>query len=504
MPQASDGNGMVGEFVKTASLFAGAKIITTVVSLIRNKYIAVLLGPTATGIYSVIASFLQILTIASTLNLGVSAAKYTSQYYSEKRFDHLRYTFRFCVKFVAVSSLAIFLLILLLSRQITFFLFGDYEYYWYVILVSATILFSASSIYSGALQGLLERSEIAKVQVIAAVLGLASMAVLVYVLSLTGYFISLLLAAIYTFVLFYFSIKKVPVLQTPSYGYAGSTAGDVRKKLFEFSGANFILMITHPLSFFVVRYSILEYMGVEGVGFYAACLSIPTLVLGLFQVNLYYYFPRMNAVMPEGERVRSINEFFRFSLLTLTPLMIVVILLPDLVVNVLLDAKFQTIVEYLPLFVLAEFVGNLAGIFSSPVVGLTKLGFHVLWTLFYQILWIIGSILFLKAAGLKGVGIATILSHAVRGVGYYMYLNRLIPLRMEKRNLRLFIIVAGGILICMFVPSLVTAWELRIAIYFLVLVAVCFLFNSKERVEIGRIVMKTLTLFCSKKKVSGD
>src|SRR5438132_7980943 len=130
------------------------------VSLIQGKFILLMLGPTATGLYSVINNFLQILTLVATLNLSVSATKYLSEYYSEGKLDHLRYAYWFCIKFVATASIASFLAVVIFSNQITWFLFGNLNYREYVMLTAATLLFSVSAIYIGCLHGLFERRAI--------------------------------------------------------------------------------------------------------------------------------------------------------------------------------------------------------------------------------------------------------------------------------------------------------------------------------------------------------
>jgi enterobacterial common antigen flippase len=472
------------EFAKTGSLFAGVRIITLAVAVIQVKFIALTLGPTATGLYSVINNFLLILTLLATLNLSVAASKYLSEYYSEGKLDHLRYAYSFCVKFVSITSVASFLLVVILSRQLTKFLFGGVEYREYVILTAATILFSVSAVYIGSLNGLFERRAIAKVQVLAAVLGLICVAVLIPLFSLRGYFVSLLLIAFFNFALGYLSIRSTSVLGGTSVDLTRVERGEIRRKLFTFSGSNLLLIIVQPLSFFIIRYSILRALGADGVGFYAACLSVSTLVFGLLQVNLYYYFPKMNTVMPAPERVRLINEFFRFSLLTLPPIMMAMILLPDLIVLVLYSRKFLPIVAYLPLFVLAEFASNIAGVFATPVVGLTKLRFHVIWTFIYYLLWSASSVFLFKKMGLRGVALATIFACGLWGGGYYIYLKGLIPLHIEGRNLRMFALVVLTAALCVMAAAFLPNLAVRICIYLVVLTSAFYLFDASERRKI--------------------
>ncbi|PYS49189.1 MAG: hypothetical protein DMF68_10815 [Acidobacteria bacterium] len=483
------------EFAKTGSLFAGVRIITLVIGLAQMKFIAVTLGPSATGIYTVISNFLQILTLISTLNLSVSASKYLSEYYSQGDFDRLRYALQFCVKFVLSSSAVIFLAVILLTKPITLFLFDSGDYWLYVVLTSTTILFGASTVYLGGLQGLLERTKIAKVQVWTAILGLASVLIFIPFLALTGYFISVLLTAFFTLVLVYVSSRRVRALQNSSDELPRAIKREVRRKLFAFSGANLILLIAQPLSFFLIRYSILKQMGTDGVGFYAACLSASALIFSLFQTNAYYYFPKMNTVLPEEERVRIINECLRFTLLTFPPVMLGAILLPDLLVWVLYSNNFLPIVAYLPLFILAEFAMNLAAVFSVPVLGLTKLRFHVLWTFVYYLLWATGSILLFNRIGLRGVGLVTIVAYLIWGGGYYIYLKGLIPLRIEERNVKLLVVVICSTILFTFVPTFLPGLALRITVYPLTLIIAYFLFDRQERKKIGSFAQQMLRRF---------
>jgi O-antigen/teichoic acid export membrane protein len=473
------------EFAKTGSLFAGVRVVMLAVSMVQGKFIAVMLGPTATGLYSVINNFLQLLTLVATLNLSVSATKYLSEYYSEGKLEHLRYAYWFCIKYVALASLASFLVIAVFSRQITHLLFGSGDYREYVIITGATMLFSVSAIYVASLNGLFERRAIATVQVLAAMLGLISVVLLVPLFALRGYFVSLLLIAFFTFGLGYISVRRTSVLKKSSGNLDPAEKKSVRSHLFRFSGSNLILIVTQPLSFFIIRYSILAAMGADGVGLYGACLSVATLIFGIFQVNPYYYFPKMNTSMPAEDRVKIINEFFRFSLLTLPPVMIGIILLPDLVVLILYSGKFIPIVGYLSLFVVAEFTNQMAGVFSVPVVGMTKLRFHVIWTFFYYLLWAAGSVFLFKRMGLRGVALMSILAYVIWGAGYYIYLKGLIPLRIEDRNRRIALITFTGVALCLLAGAVLPSLIIRIAIYLGVLGASFFLLDRTERSQIG-------------------
>src|SRR5215510_10625597 len=156
------------EFAKTGSLFFVVRLVMLAVSLVQGKFIAIMLGPSATGIYSIINNFLQILTLVATLNLSVSATKYLSEYLSAGKYDHLRYAYSFSIRFVGAASLVVFLLVLIWSKQITQYLFGATGYREYLILTAATLVFSVSATYVASLNGLFERRAIAMVQVGAA------------------------------------------------------------------------------------------------------------------------------------------------------------------------------------------------------------------------------------------------------------------------------------------------------------------------------------------------
>jgi O-antigen/teichoic acid export membrane protein len=483
------------EFAKTGSLFAVVRIVMLALSVIQGKFIAVMLGPTATGLYSVINNFLQLLTLLATLNLSVSATKYLSEYFSEGKFDYLRYAYSFCIKFVVAASVVSFLLIVLFSRQITQLLFGSANYREYVILTGATMLFSVSAVYVASLNGLFERRAIAAVQVLAAMLGLVSVLILVPLFALRGYFVSLLLIAFFNFTLGYISVRRTPALHGSTGALGPPEKNVVRKHLFTFSGSNLILNITQPLCFFIIRYSILHAMGADGVGLYAACLSVATLIFGIFQVNPYYYFPKMNTSMPAEERVKIINEFLRFSLLTLPPFMVGIILLPDLVVLILYSGKFVPIVGYLSLFVVAEFVNQIAAVFAVPVIGLTKLRFHVIWTFCYYSIWATSSVFLFHRIGLRGVACMTIAANAIWGAGYYSYLKGLIPLKIENRTRRIALITAAAVGMCLLAGAILPSLIIRITLYAGVLSASFFLFDRTERSKIGSYAQYLLGRF---------
>jgi O-antigen/teichoic acid export membrane protein len=476
-------------FIKSTVLMGSVGILGMGISLALNKLVAVFLGPPAIGIHGVLVRFFQILIQVSSLSLPLSISKYISQYASEDRLDKARFAFRLSLVIVVLLSAIALVFSIVASNHIIVWLFGGNkgaDYLVLYLLLAGTVLFTnLSSLYNGAVQGLLEQKRLAISSAATAILVLGATTGLIYKWGLRGYFAGLLLASIIGWIAAAWALWGSKLYsQSTDDAVTTLERREIKQSLFEFSSANFLLSFFNPLSFFVVRIIILQSLDISGVGFYVAALQVDLVQQLLLRAGTYYYFPRMNEVMPDNERVFLINTYLRFVVLILWVPFSALILFPEIFVVFLNSDAFLPVAQVLFWFVFAGLTMGIAGAFGSAVIGLTKLRFHLMAQIIYFLILVSLSYWLVPLLGLAGMGIATLVCNSYFLIVYYVYLGRIIPLTINKQ------VKISVVSVCLGMSALavVTRLDPGFVVRGVLLLATCgwgwLLLNAQERVSL--------------------
>ena len=191
-----DKSNSYNQIAKATGIFGGVQVINVFISIIRSKFVAVLLGTSGLGILGLLNATTS--TIASIANLGISfsavrtisAASGTN---SQTVISRTIITLRRWVKFTGIAGA---LLTLVLAPKLSQWTFGNDAYTWAFVWLSITLFFQEiSSGQLALLQGLRKIKQLAKANVLGSFLGLCLSLPLYYWLGLQGIVPALILTA---------------------------------------------------------------------------------------------------------------------------------------------------------------------------------------------------------------------------------------------------------------------------------------------------------------------
>jgi len=128
------------QIMKATSVFGGVQVFQILISIIRSKFVAVLLGPTGMGVVGLLTTTTGLVNGLTNFGLGTIAVKSISEATNtgdEKRISTVVTVLR---RMVWISGLLGALVTLVFSPWLSEFTFGNREYTLPFIWISVTLL----------------------------------------------------------------------------------------------------------------------------------------------------------------------------------------------------------------------------------------------------------------------------------------------------------------------------------------------------------------------------
>ncbi|HAF30080.1 MAG TPA: O-antigen translocase [Bacteroidales bacterium] len=416
---AKDRNSYIS-IIKATSLFGGVKILQIIISIIRSKFIAVLLGPTGMGIAGLISSSTDIISSLTGFGLRTSGIREVSQAYSTG--DDLRKNTTITVlrKLVLLTGITGTILTFLLSSHLSEWAFGNKDYSLAFKMVSIILLFNQINIGQMVLlQGTYRYKDIAKSTLYGSILGLILTVPLYYLWGIDGIVPAIIIASLIQLLLSWYYTRKISykkinltIKQSFSEGKVMLTLG------IAIAATGFATQGTA----YLVRVFISNYGSIADVGLYTAGIAIATTYVGLvLNAMSTDYSPRLASVANNGkDLIKVINKQAVLLVTTLAPLIILFIVFIKQVVIILYSNKFIEITGMIEWVMLGMFFRAISWSISFSFVarGDSRIFFlNELVANVYSIsLSVIGYILF----GLVGLGMAFLFSYTLYTIQMYL------------------------------------------------------------------------------------
>ncbi|MEQ8811165.1 MAG: O-antigen translocase [Imperialibacter sp.] len=332
---------------KSTSLFGGVQVFNIIITIIRGKFVAVLLGPAGMGINGLFMTTLQMLQNITNLGLPQSAVRDIAASSNDPGKIAVTYTvFRRWIWFTA-----------LLGGGLTFFgapflsqyVFQNDSYAWAFRLLSVTFVFGAVSggIYT-LLRGLRRLKALASANVLGSLAGLLVAVPLFYFFGIQGIVPAILATAMANFGIALFFKNREVKIESAELNYKRTffQGLDMAKLGVSLSAS---MLMTSGISFVLLTF--INRQGSEAdVGLYNAGLTITNTYVGLvFTALATDYFPRLaekiNLKTEEWKHV--VHQQLELMLLILAPLLVVLILTAPIFIKLLLSEQFLSVIPYL-------------------------------------------------------------------------------------------------------------------------------------------------------------
>lgn len=400
--------------LKATTLFGGVQVYNIIITILKSKAVALLLGPEGMGVYGLLTSTVNLITSSTNFGLNTSAVKDIAGANVSgdiKRISRTITVFRRLVWATGMLGLLVCLCLSPLWSRITF---GNDDYTLAFAVLSLTLLFTQLSYGQIALlQGMRRYSLMAKSSVIGSTVGFLITLPLYYFWRIDAIVPVILLSSLSSlFLSWYFSgqIRTEPVRLNWKETIQG---GKEMVKMGFFLALQAMLTIGTA---YMVRLYIRSKGGLDDVGLYAAGFAIINTYVGLvFTAISSEYYPRLAGYCDNPIKFnKAINQEIEISLLFLSPIIIIFIVFANMAVILLYTDKFLAINGMLHWAIAGVFfkAPSFCMAFSFIAKGDTKAfwGNELIATIYMTML----NILFYKYWGLTGIGISFL-------IGYLLY-----------------------------------------------------------------------------------
>ncbi|MBK8089877.1 MAG: O-antigen translocase [Chitinophagaceae bacterium] len=428
------------QIVKATGIFGGVQFVNIILSIIRSKFVAVLLGTGGVGLMGLFTATTNMIASISNLGIGFSAVRTISESSALKDETLLSRTIITLKRWVNFTGMAGAFITLALSQKLSEWTFGSEKYTWAFIWLSVTLLLQAlTSGQLALLQGLRKLKQLAKANVLGSFLGLCLSLPLYYFFKIEGIVPAIIITACINLILSWYFSRAIIVEKTEISLKQSFKDGIDMAKL------GSVVMITGFASagvMYLIRMYVGRTGGLEQVGLYAAAWAILSGYVDMvFTAMGTDYFPRLSEVNSDNQKIKKlVNEQAEMAVLILGPILLLMFSSLPILVKILLTNSF------LPVIGLIQWalIGILfkAGSWSVAFILLAK-GDRKLYFISEMISNVItlgSSILLYHFFKLNGLGIAFLVSYVLYLTLVFFIAKIKYNFAFDKAFLKLFLI----------------------------------------------------------------
>ena len=343
--------------LKYAGLFGGVQGLNLMIGLIRNKLVALILGPAGMGLVSLYNSTITLMSNTTNFGLSMSGVKRISEYYDEYNdsttlSENVKLIRSLCI----VAAILGILLCSVLSGQLSLWTFGNYEETMGFIMLSPMV--GMLAVIAGELaimKGVRMLRPLAVISIFNVVAAVIISVPIFYIYGRNGIIPSFLLLTLSQLIFtLRYSYKRFPLRLAFSVKFL-SRGWNIIKLGFAFvvagvfgSGADFLIRL------FLNNCGSLDTVGLYNSGF------VMTMVYGglVFSAMETDYFPRLSAVAHGNiiEQNNVVTNQVEVSLLLVSPMLTAFITFLPIILPLLFSHKFVAVLPMVQVTVLALYM----------------------------------------------------------------------------------------------------------------------------------------------------
>jgi antigen flippase len=332
---------------KSTFLVGGAQVINILISLVKNKVLAMILGPAGIGVMGVYTSIATLVSSISNLGINSSAVKQVAEADIAEDKGRLFYLIRIIRRLLLFSGLVFAVLMSFFSEPLAKLSFGqDYKpsLATALIIISLLVLFDNLSTGERAiLQGRRKLRELALGQVVGALVGAIMGVLIVYLFKFEGIAWYLLSTSLFMYLTYFYQVHITNKdLNRPTKMLSALDQRTETKGLVKLGLAFLVTVLAGSAVSYAERLLIIRSLDVEGVGIYQSAWSLVNMSFNLVLLAMTTdFYPRLVTIASDQKAVnRTVNEQVELALLAALPVLLVLYVFSPILLELLYSASF--------------------------------------------------------------------------------------------------------------------------------------------------------------------
>lgn len=334
------------QILRSSSIIGGASIINILISLVRTKVAAVLLGPSGIGLIGLFQSLVATGSAVAALGFGTAGTRQVAEAAGRNDVEAVASARRALFLGTLILGAGGLLLVWALRETLALYLLGDVnrarEVGWLALGVGLTV---AAGSQSALLNGLRRIGDIARVSVwssvLATVIGIGAL----WLCGTQGLLAFVLATPIASFLIGHLYVARLPRLQAPPTPL--SELIRQWRTLARLGAAFMVSGLVVTAGQLAVRSMVQSELGAEALGQFQAAWSVSMTYIGFVLAAMGTdYYPRLTAAINDHSAVnRMVNEQTEVALLLAGPMFLAMLAFAPWVIELLYSNKFGAAVS---------------------------------------------------------------------------------------------------------------------------------------------------------------
>lgn len=481
---------------KTTFLFGFVQVARLLVSVIKNKVIAILLGPQGIGILSVYNSAIELIKTGAGLGISQSAVKDVAE--ANALDDRARFSKTITVtnKAVLYTSFLGLIITIVFSPILSMWGFGDYDHIWSFIFISTAVFFDIfANNQMAILKGMRRLRVLARVSllgsIVAVILGLPT----VYLWGEKGIVSSIILSSLSMALYSAYFVRKI------DYDHISMRFKEFFKNAASMLKMGISLMMSNFVAFFsnllIIGY-IQKNGGLADVGYYNAgsVLVVSYLSMVTTALNTDYY-PRIAS--KNADNLAIGEEVYRQSLvglLLVQPLVVLFVLFAPLAIRILYTPEFITVLKYTDIAIIGTLISVVSNCLGYILIAKQEAKLYLIISIVFALATVPLYIFLYHYWGIFGLGIAYTINVLSQLIVYAYYCWRKYSIVLKKGIILDLVFIVSQVALSVYVRSFDSIYIQIIGCLVLLLGTLLFIhYNLKKNMNTTIIeLLKKITL----------
>lgn len=409
---------------KSTFLVGGAQVINILISLVKNKVLAMLLGPAGIGVMGVYTSITTLVSSISNLGINSSAVKQLAEADSAADKGRLFYLIRIIRRLLLFSGLAFALMMSIFSKPLAQFSFErDYkpELVTAMVIISLLVLFDNLSTGERAiLQGRRKLRELAIGQVLGAFFGALVGVLIIYLFKFEGIAWYLLSTSVSMYLIYLYQVHlSNKDLRAASTSMSALEKRKETKALVKLGLAFLVTVLAGSAVSYAERLLIIRSLDVEGVGIYQSAWSLVNMSFNLVLLAMTTdFYPRLVAIAADERAVnRTVNEQVELALLAALPVLLVLYVFSPLLLELLYSASFLTGSALCRWLAISCFFRVLCWPLGYIIIAKGNNRLFMISSIFWEVIQVPILLICMHYWNLEGIGLTYVISYFLVTIG---------------------------------------------------------------------------------------
>ena len=477
-----------GNIFKTTFLFGFVQVFKAVIAIVKNKLVAILIGPEGMGLLGIFGSTIQMIQTGAGLGINQSAVRDVAEAKGTGNHEKISRIIKVTNRVVIFTGLLGCVATLILSRYLSIWTLGDTAYtISYCILALVVALNIINEGKQALLKGTRNLRALAYASMIGTVVGLVTAIPLYFFFGKDGIVPELLIASSLALLVSHYFANKIP---TESVTLCMKDTLTEARPMIHMGFALMFVTLLQTITSFAINTFIRSQGGLMDVGYFSAGSNILNAYFGLIITALMTdYYPRIASVNYDNNKLQDeLNKQSIVSVVLCCPLIVLFIALMPLFIKILYSEEFMPTLNYLQFGIFWTIVTICSNQVDMILIAKNNTRVFIAITVIIRAVQLMLCIALYNMGGLLGLGVSYALLGALHMLIMTMVVHKLYRIHFTSEFVKLGGIVLLFTVIATIISSVLDDISRYVAAIFIVFVATYYSYYiSRNRLGIDVI-----------------